>query len=186
MISFVGYEQLEYGVNEQTDVTIRLKLVNQSLNDVVIVGYGTQQKKDVTGAISRVKADEFIKRPLVKVEQALQGTASGVVVQSNSGQPGQPMSVRIRGANSISGANDPLYVIDGFIGGNISSLNMNDIESMEVLKDASATAIYGSRASNGVVIITTKTGKEGAARIDFNPWFSKAEIPQGDEPHESI
>src|SRR5450432_1318343 len=178
VITFVGYEQLEYGVNGQSNVSIRLKLINQSLNDVVIVGYGTQQKKDVTGAISRVKADEFIKRPLVKVEQALQGTASGVVVQSNSGQPGQPMSVRIRGANSISGGNDPLYVIDGFIGGNISSLNMNDIESMEVLKDASATAIYGSRASNGVVIITTKTGKEGEARIDFNPWFSKAEIPK--------
>jgi TonB-linked SusC/RagA family outer membrane protein len=177
-ISFVGYEQLEYGFTEGVNPAIRLKLINQSLNDVVVVGYGTQQKKDVTGAIARVKGDEIVKRPLVKVEQALQGTVSGVVVQSNSGQPGQGMSVRIRGANSITAGNDPLYVIDGYIGGNINSLDMNDIESMEVLKDASATAIYGSRASNGVVIITTKVGKEGKARIDFNPWFSKAEIPK--------
>jgi TonB-dependent starch-binding outer membrane protein SusC len=178
VISFVGFEQQEFGVVNGVEPSIHLNLINQTLNDVVVVGYGTQQKKDVTGSIARVRSDEFIKRPLVKVEQALQGTVSGVAVQSNSGQPGQPMSVRIRGANSISAGNDPLYVIDGYIGGNINSLNMNDIESMEVLKDASATAIYGSRASNGVVIITTKIGREGPARIDFNPWFSKAEIPK--------
>jgi TonB-dependent SusC/RagA subfamily outer membrane receptor len=148
------------------------------LGDVIVVGYGVQRKRDVTGAASTIKADEIAKRPLVKVEQALQGTTSGVVVQQNSGQPGQSISVRIREPNSISGSNEPLYVIDGFIGGNIESLNMGDIESLEILKDASATAMYGSRGSNAVVLITTKSGKEGKARVDFNPWFSMAEIPK--------
>ena len=174
VVSYVGFTNSEMAARPGGSVVVSLRPDSKSLNDVVVVGYGTQRKRDVTGATASVKADEIAKRPLVRVEQALQGTTSGVVVQSNSGQPGQGLSVRIRGTNSITGGNDPLYVIDGFIGGNIESLSMDDIESLEILKDASATAIYGSRGSNGVVLITTKTGKEGKPRIDFNPWFSKA------------
>ncbi|MDP9042278.1 MAG: SusC/RagA family TonB-linked outer membrane protein, partial [Bacteroidota bacterium] len=146
------------------------------LNDVIVVGYGTQRKKDVTGAISVVKADEIQKRPLVRVEQALQGTTPGVAVQSANGMPGAPLSVRIRGFNSITGSNEPLYVIDGYIGGSIETVSPADIESLEILKDASASAIYGSRGSNGVVLITTKTGHEGTAKINLDAWFQKAEV----------
>ncbi|HEY4334705.1 MAG TPA: TonB-dependent receptor [Puia sp.] len=178
VVTFVGYTNEDFNVKGRTSFTIRMQQDIHALGDVVVVGYGVQRKRDVTGATSKVSAEEISKRPLVRVEQALQGTTSGVVVQSNSGQPGQGLSVRIRGTNSITGGNDPLYVIDGFIGGDISSLSMSDIESLEILKDASATAIYGSRGSNGVVIITTKMGKIGKARIDFDPWFSKAEIPK--------
>ena len=178
IVSFVGYVTREYPVQGPGDITVQLQSENKALNDVIVVGYGTQRKRDVTGATSTVKAEEISKRPLVRVEQALQGTTPGVNVQSNSGQPGVGLSVRIRGANSITGGNDPLYVIDGYIGGNIESISPSDIESLEILKDASATAIYGSRGSNGVVIITTKSGKEGKMRVDFNPWFSKSEIPK--------
>src|SRR5258708_3531784 len=177
VVSYIGYAdaQVEAGRNS---VNVSLKKDARAMNDIIVVGYGTQRKRDVTGSTVTVKADEIAKRPLVRVEQALQGTVAGVAVQSNSGQPGQSLSVRIRGTNSITGGNDPLYVIDGFIGGTIESLSMADIESLEILKDASATAIYGSRGSNGVVIITTKSGKAGKARIEFDPWFSKAEIPK--------
>src|SRR5882762_692593 len=178
VFSFIGYTTQEVSIANRTTIDMSMKLDLTTLEEVVVVGYGTQEKRDVTGATATVKADEIIKRPITRVEQALQGTTPGVVVSSSSGQPGNPLSVRIRGSNSITGSNEPLYVIDGYIGGNIETINPNDIESLEILKDASATAIYGSRGSNGVVIITTKTGKEGKARIDFNPWFSKAELPK--------
>ncbi len=178
VVSYVGYQTREYPINAQNNLTITLTQDVNSLNSVIVVGYGTQRKRDVTGATSTVASAEITKRPLTRVEQALQGTVSGVSVQSNSGQPGNGLSIRIRGANSITGSNEPLYVIDGFIGANIESISMNDIENIEILKDASATAIYGSRGSNGVVIITTKSGKSGKTRIDINPWFSKAEIPK--------
>lgn len=178
VIQYVGYLTTEFPVKGKTFLIISLQPDSKALGDVVVVGYGVQRKRDVTGATSTVKAEEIAKRPLVRVEQALQGTTPGVTVVSNSGQPGAGLSVRIRGANSITGGNDPLYVIDGYIGGNIEAISPSDIESLEILKDASATAIYGSRGSNGVVLITTKTGKEGKTRIDFNPWFSKASIPK--------
>ena len=178
IISYIGYATQEVPVTGTGDVSVRMELDSRSLNDVVVVGYGTQKKRDVTGATSTVKAVEIAKRPLVRVEQALQGTTSGVTVQSNSGQPGKGLSVRVRGASSISGGNDPLYVIDGYIGGSIESVSPADIESMEILKDASATAIYGSRGSNGVVLITTKTGKTGKPQVNFSTWLSKASIPK--------
>lgn len=177
-VSYIGYLSEAIPVEGRSFVSIRLRQDPRSLNDVVVVGYGVQRKRDVTGATSTVRAEEIAKRPLVRVEQALQGTTSGVAVGSNSGQPGVGLSVRIRGTNSITGGNEPLYVIDGYIGGNIESINPNDIESLEILKDASATAIYGSRGSNGVVIITTKSGREGKTRVDFSTWFSKASVPR--------
>jgi TonB-dependent starch-binding outer membrane protein SusC len=177
IVSYIGYTRQEVSAGSGF-VNIQLKDESHSLNDIVVVGYGTQRKRDVTGSTSSVKAEEIAKRPLTRVEQALQGTTPGVNVVSNSGQPGTGLSVRIRGANSITGSNEPLYVIDGYIGGNIESISPSDIESLEILKDASATAIYGSRGSNGVVLITTKSGKAGKPRIDFGTWFSKAEIPK--------
>lgn len=178
VITSIGYGSQELTVQPGKSFAIRMKTESRSLNDVVVVGYGTQRKSTLTGATSQVKADEIAKRPLVRVEEALQGTTPGVSVESTSGMPGVPLAVRIRGSNSITGSNEPLYVIDGFIGGNIESVPAGDIESLEILKDAAATAIYGSRGSNGVVMVTTKSGKEGKARIDFNFWEQKAEVPK--------
>ena len=177
-ISFVGYLTEAYPLRGRDNFTIKLLQDTRSLGDVVVVGYGEQRKRDVTGAISTVKSDEIAKRPIVRVEQALQGTTPGVAVQSANGMPGSPLSVRIRGVNSITGSNEPLYVIDGYIGANLGSISPSDIESLEILKDASATAIYGSRASNGVVIITTKTGHDGALRLNLGAWLQKDEMPK--------
>ena len=177
-VSFVGYLVEEYTLRGRDNFTIKLRQDIRSLGDVVVVGYGEQRKRDVTGAISTVKAEEIAKRPITRVEQALQGTTPGVAVQSANGMPGTPLSVRIRGVNSITGSNEPLYVIDGYIGANLTSINPSDIESLEILKDASATAIYGSRASNGVVIISTKTGHDGAPRLNVGAWVQKDEMPK--------
>lgn len=177
-VSFVGYMTEIYNVKGRNNFVLRLQQDLRAMGDVVIIGYGEQRKKDVTGSISTVKSEEIAKRPLVRVEQALQGTAPGVAVQSANGMPGTPLSVRIRGVNSITGSNEPLYVIDGYIGGSIETVSPADIESLEVLKDASASAIYGSRASNGVVLITTKTGHEGTQKINVNAWFQRAEVPK--------
>jgi TonB-linked SusC/RagA family outer membrane protein len=175
-ISFVGYESYDYAYKGNSGFTVSLHQDSKTLGDVIVIGYGVQRKRDVTGATSEVKAEQIVKKPIVRVEEALQGTVSGVTVQSVNGMPGAGLAVRIRGTASINNNNDPLYVIDGQIGGDISTISPNDIESMEVLKDASATAIYGSRGSTGVVIITTKLGKEGRPRIDINPWVKKEEI----------
>lgn len=178
-VSFVGFESQDYTIKGgRTGFTIQLLQDVKSLGDVVVVGYGVQRKRDITGATSQIKADDIVKRPIVRVEEALQGNAPGVTVQDVNGMPGSGLAVRIRGTASINNNNDPLYVIDGYIGGDISSISPNDIESIEVLKDASATAIYGSRGSTGVVIITTKLGKEGKARIDINPWVKKEMVPK--------
>ncbi len=178
LVSFVGYEVEEYPLRGRDNFTVQLRRDLRSLSDVVVVGYGEQRKRDVTGAISTVKSEEIAKRPITRVEQALQGPTAGVAVQSANGMPGTPLSVRIRGVNSITGSNEPLYVIDGYIGADLSSINPSDIESLEILKDASATAIYGSRASNGVVIISTKTGHDGAPRLNVGAWVQKDEIPK--------
>jgi TonB-linked SusC/RagA family outer membrane protein len=178
LVSYVGYSETEFVIGSGNNFSVQMTQTAQSLNDVVVVGYGEQRKKDVTGSISTVKADVIEQRPLVKVEQALQGTTPGVAVQSANGMPGAALSVRIRGVNSATGSNEPLYVIDGYIGGNIATVSPSDIETLDVLKDASASAIYGSRASNGVVIITTKSGHEGTPRINLGAWFQKGEIPK--------
>jgi TonB-dependent starch-binding outer membrane protein SusC len=175
-VSYVGMENQDYAFKGTSGFTVQLHQDIRALGDVIVIGYGVQRKRDVTGATSEVKAADIVKKPVVRVEEALQGTVPGVTVQSVNGMPGQGLAVRIRGTASINNNNDPLYVIDGQIGGDISTISPNDIESMEVLKDASATAIYGSRGSTGVVIITTKLGKEGKARIDVNPWVKKEEI----------
>lgn len=176
--SYIGMIPQEISVSGKQIINVVMEEDAIGLNEVVAIGYGVQRKSDVTGAVSTVKAEELVKRPLTRFEQALQGTTPGVQVVSSSGQPGKGLSVKIRGANSITGGNEPLYVIDGNIGGEIGSLNPNDIASIEILKDASATAIYGSRGTNGVVLITTKSGEAGKMKINFSAWFSKSTLPK--------
>ena len=147
-------------IQNTSSVTVALKPSNAQLNEVVVVGYGTQKRKDVTGAISSVNAATIAKVPVTTLDQALQGRAPGVQIINNDAAPGGNVSVLIRGIGSLaSGGNAPLYVVDGYpTTGGINNINPNDIATIDVLKDASATAIYGIRAANGVVIITTKKG----------------------------
>lgn len=175
VISYVGYQTKEVAVGTQTTINVSLKADN-TLDEVVLIGYGTQRKSDLTGAISSISSKDFEKQPIFRVEDALQGRASGVQVSKNSGAPGADIKIRIRGSNSISSDNQPLIVIDGIIGGELKSINSNDIQSMEILKDASATAIYGSRGANGVVLVTTKKGK-GKAKIDVSYFTSISDVP---------
>lgn len=174
IFSFVGYVSQEVIVASQSTLAVSLRIDNRSLEEIVVVGYGTVKKSDLTGALSQVKARELNAYPATSVLQVLSGRAAGVQVLQNNGSPGGGVSVRIRGANSVIGGNEPLYVVDGFPinGSNPTILNNADIESMEILKDASATAIYGSRGANGVVLITTKQGKAGKTRVDFETSYS--------------
>ena len=177
VFSFVGYESQEVQVNNRIDISITLKVDIKSLEEVVVVGYGTVKKSDITGSVSSIKAQEINAFPVQNAMQSLNGRATGVHVVQNSGAPGGALSVKIRGGNSLQGSNEPLYVVDGFpLTGNINALNPADIESMEILKDASATAIYGSRGANGVVMITTKSGKSGKGIIDFETYYSTQEV----------
>jgi TonB-dependent starch-binding outer membrane protein SusC len=141
------------------------------LEEVVAVGYGTQRRADVTGAVTSVQADEIAEQPVARVDQALAGRAAGVDVITTNNQPGAQMRIRIRGGNSLTGGNDPLVVLDGVLGADLNQVNPTDIASIEVLKDASATAIYGARGANGVLIVTTKTGRAGETQINYAGYY---------------
>ncbi|MGC1240687.1 MAG: TonB-dependent receptor [Chryseosolibacter sp.] len=175
VFSFIGYTSQEMAVNGRSIVNISMVEDVVSLGEVVVVGYGTQKKTDLTGAVTSIKVDDIAAFPMARVDQALQGRSSGVYVLNTDGSPGGNTMIRIRGLNSINGGNEPLVVIDGLQGGNLNSLNPQDIASMEILKDASATAIYGSRGANGVILITTKLGRQGKPVIDagYNIGFQK-------------
>lgn len=161
LFSFVGYVAQEIKVGSQSIIDVELLSDVKALDEVVVVGYGYVKKSDLTGSVSQVGAEKISEFPTYEVSQALKGRAAGVQVSQNSGRPGGRIQVRIRGNNSMIGSNEPLYVVDGYpITGDISFLNPSDIESVDILKDASATAIYGSRGANGVVIVTTKKGTE--------------------------
>ncbi len=175
VFSSVGFREEEVSINNRNELNFTLTTTATTMQDVVVVGYGTQKKSDVTGALSRITADQIKERPAANVLQALQGKASGVHVSSNL-KPGELPVVRIRGNRSLNASNDPLYVVDGIplvnmLGVNsfsMAELNPNDIASIEILKDASATAIYGSRGANGVVLITTKKGQKGKVSVNYN------------------
>ncbi|MEJ7769693.1 MAG: SusC/RagA family TonB-linked outer membrane protein, partial [Chitinophagaceae bacterium] len=175
LFSSIGFESMELPVADGNPVNVVLKDEAKGLNDIVVVGYGTVKKTDLTGAVSSLRSDKLTEMPVASVEQALSGRMAGVQVQQTSGQPGAGISIRVRGVSSIAGGNEPLYVIDGLPqfnddvrGANgLATINPSDIESIEVLKDAAATAIYGSRGANGVVMITTKSGKTGDPRVTF-------------------
>jgi TonB-linked SusC/RagA family outer membrane protein len=178
-VSFIGYETQIIAVSGQTNLSIILEEGVSALDEVIITGYGSRVKKsDLTGSISSIGSEDFESQPLIRVDQALQARAAGVAVTQTSGAPGAGYKIRIRGANSITGNNNPLYVVDGLVVGNINNINASDISSMEVLKDASATAIYGNRGANGVVLITTKSGKKGKAKIQVDSFFGTSEVVQ--------
>ncbi|MCH5597097.1 SusC/RagA family TonB-linked outer membrane protein [Niabella ginsengisoli] len=174
IVSFVGYDTKTVNLDAQQDsvnVLMSSSIGNQ-LSDVVVVGYGTQKRSDLTGAITTVKASELTLGGTVSnVGQALRGKAAGVQVMQNSNAPGGSISIKVRGPNSINSSNEPLYVVDGMPTTNGIDINPNDIESMDILKDASAAAIYGARGANGVVIITTKRGKTGKPQISYNGYY---------------
>lgn len=177
VFSYVGYETKEVSVGNRTTIDVVLKSDN-ALDEVVIVGYGTQRKSDLTGSISSVSSKDFENQPIVRAEDALQSRTAGVNVSRNSGAPGGDIKIRIRGSNSITGNNQPLIVIDGIIGGDLTSLNPNDIQSVDVLKDASASAIYGSRGSNGVIMVTTKKGVSGKPKVNVEYFISSSVVPK--------
>jgi TonB-linked SusC/RagA family outer membrane protein len=166
--SFVGMKMQEVTVGNQVSISIIMEEETIGLEEVVAIGYGTQKKSDLTGSVASVSSNEIRKQPVVSLGQAIQGRASGVVVSSNTGAPGGNLKIRIRGANSMLGSNEPLYIVDGVaLNVSINDLNVNDIESIEVLKDASSTAVYGSRGANGVIMITTKRGKNEITKVQL-------------------
>ncbi|QGY46778.1 SusC/RagA family TonB-linked outer membrane protein [Maribellus comscasis] len=196
MFSFIGYLSQTVPVNGQSAINVVLQQDIEELEQVVVIGYGTVKKSDLTGSVTSVKADELNPGANASVEQALQGRVAGVQISQKSNEPGGGLSISIRGSGSIQAGNEPLYVIDGVIVNNgsvagtggvgftgnqnprnpLNSLNPSDIASLEVLKDASATAIYGSRGSNGVVIITTKKGKEGKLRVGYDGYYGIQQV----------
>ena len=178
---FLGFVTKEIEVGNQTEVNVTLQEEAQGLNEVVVVGYATQKKANLTGAVSSIKGDELTTKPLTDARQALQGVATGLTIIDRGGSPGgETLSFKIRGNGSVSAGTDPLVLIDG-IESPISEINMQDIESISVLKDAASSSIYGSRAANGVVLITTKRGKEGKLRVNldsYTGWQTTATLPE--------
>jgi len=185
VVSYVGYVSQEVSISSTTDVTVSLVPDVTGLTDVVVIGYGNVRKKDVTGAVSSVAAKDFNKGAVVSPDQLLQNKVAGLEITSNGGQPGSATTVKIRGNNSVRASSNPLYVVDGVqLDGRsarpnpgstfgstpdanpLNFINANDIQSIDVLKDASSEAIYGSRGANGVIAITTKTGSSGAAKLE--------------------
>ncbi|WP_418509847.1 SusC/RagA family TonB-linked outer membrane protein [Corallibacter sp.] len=203
--SFLGYKTQDVVVGDQEVLTITLKENLESLDEIVVIGYGTQKRSDVNSSVASVKSEDLEDLKQVSVDQMLQGKVAGVTITNSSGKPGSAASVRIRGVTSISGTNEPLYIIDGIpisgdatykatsgrpiVGTDFSSqgnnavspltmINPNDIESVDVLKDAAATAIYGSRGANGVIIITTKSGKKGVGKLSYEVYTGFQEVPK--------
>lgn len=168
--AYVGYESQTIAVNDQPIINVVLGYELTELNEVVVIGYGTQKKKVVTGAIATVSAEDISSTPILRADQAMQGRTAGVQVTNLSGQPGEAPTVRIRGAGT-TGSADPLYIVDGMAVGGIEYLNPGDIESIDVLKDAASAAIYGARAANGVVLITTKKGKAGTMNLTYSGYY---------------
>ena len=194
IFSYLGYRNLEVEVTDQTVLSVALEEDAAKLDEVIVIGYGQQQKKDLTTAVATIQSRDIRDQPVNSFDQALVGKIAGVQVLQSSGSPGAGVSIRVRGVGSITAGNDPLYVIDGVPVSNdnsratgeintgtgnypeqpinvLSTLNPADIESIQVLKDASAAAIYGSRGSNGVVLITTKKGSAGKATINYNAYY---------------
>ncbi|RNL56643.1 SusC/RagA family TonB-linked outer membrane protein [Pedobacter jejuensis] len=194
VFTYVGAQPKEITVGNQDVVNITLSMAVNNLNDVVVVGYGTALRKDLTGSVSSIKAEDIAKSAATTFDQALQGRVAGVVINTNSGQPGGGISVQIRGVSTLGGNQEPLYVVDGvFYGGDVNgaiytggspgtnplaTISPSDIESIDILKDASATAIYGSQASNGVVIVTTKKGKSGPPKISIDASYGIQQLPK--------
>jgi len=175
--SYIGYKQKEVRTKDKAVINVLMEEDSQMLNEVVAIGYGVMRKKDLTGAVARLGGKDINNIPTVRLDQALTGKVSGVHVTNTSGEPGAATNILIRGGNSISASNQPLYVVDGFIGaGDLNLIDPNDIESIEILKDAAATSIYGARGANGVVIITTKRGTEEGNSVTVNAYVGVQQV----------
>ncbi len=175
--TYVGYKQELVPIKGRNFIAVTMEEDSHMLNEVVAVGYGVMRKSDLTGSVARIGGEDITNAPTVRLDQALTGKVSGVHITNTSGEPGAATNILIRGGNSISASNEPLYVIDGFIGaGDLNLIDPNDIESIEVLKDAAATSIYGSRGANGVIIVTTKRGTEGRNNIAVNAYVGVQHI----------
>ena len=201
VVTLLNYATQEVQISGKSTITVALSQTTDQLSEVVVIGYGSVRKKDLTGSVSTVTSKDFNTGAITTPEQLIAGKVAGVSIISNNGAPGSGSTIRIRGGASLNASNDPLIVIDGMPidNGGISGqanplalLNPNDIESFSVLKDASAAAIYGARASNGVILITTKKGKKGAMKLDFTSQLSignvtkKAEVLNADEIREIV
>ena len=167
VFSFAGYETHEMPVQAQTNINYTLKEGTSKLDEVVVIGYGTTKRKDLTGAVSSVSAKDIAAAPVANVAQAMQGKLAGVSVVSQDGRPNAEVSIRVRGGGSISQSNQPLILIDG-VPGSLNDIPVDQVQSIDVLKDASSTAIYGARGANGVVLVTTKGAKAGKATVSYN------------------
>lgn len=179
VITYVGYTQEEITVGDQTQINVNLKVDAKGLGEVVVIGYGSQVKREVTGSVQNINAQELKDIPASQVTQKLQGKLAGVQIYQTTGKPGQGMSVRVRGQLSVSAGSDPLYVVDGFpITGNISNINPDEIENISVLKDAASTSLYGSRAANGVVLVTTRRAKKGQTNVSLDVYGGIQEVPK--------
>jgi len=167
VFSFVGYERLEIPRQGKTEINITMKPQNSGLNEIVVIGYGTTRKSDLTASVSTVSKEALSQRTLFSLADAIKGKAAGVQITQNDGTPGSENTIRIRGASSVSASSTPLYVIDGVMQDDANNISPGDIENIEILKDASGTAIYGSRGANGVILITTKSGKSGKVQVEL-------------------
>jgi len=177
-ISYVGYKPQSVNVAGKSLLNITLEEDNTTLEDVVVIGYGTMKRKDLTGAVASVSGDRLAANPVANVAEALQGQLPGVNVISQDGRPGATMSVRVRGGGSITQSNEPLYVVDGVQVSSIDDIPADNIESIDVLKDAASTAIYGARGANGVILVTTKAAKEGRATVKYNMYYQIRKNPE--------
>jgi len=176
IFSFIGMKTQEVPIEGRSNINVILELDALGLDEVVVVGYGTQRKSDLTGAIVTIGSEDYEEQPVNRIDQILQGRTAGVNVTNSSGAPGGELSMRIRGANSINGNNNPLIVVDGFVGADFRDVNPTDIESIQVLKDASSTAIYGSRGANGVILITTKGGTVGKPKLSVTARYFTSQV----------
>ena len=174
--SYLGYKTQEFTISTPRMLDVKMEIAAKTLDELVVIGYGAVKRRDVTTAVSSVSTQDLLERPVISAAQAIQGKAAGVQVVQPSGEPGVGMVVRVRGNTSITANNDPLYVVDGVPTDDINFLAPADIESMQILKDASSAAIYGSRASNGVVLITTKAGKAGQTKISLNSYIGASHV----------
>ncbi len=176
--SYLGYETKTVEIAGKTNINVVLNEDNKVLEELVVVGYGTQRKEAITGSVASVKGDAMREIPSQNISQALQGRVAGVEMSQTSSKPGAEMQIRIRGTRSLTASNDPLVVLDGIpFAGNISDINPNEIKSIDILKDASATAIYGSRGANGVLLVTTNRGQTGQkAKITYNGYYGASQI----------
>lgn len=176
VVSYIGYLTKE--VKTGKDLVIVLEEDNKTLDEVVVIGYGTVKRRDLTGSVASVSGDKLAANPVANVAQALQGALPGVSVTSQDGRPGAGMSIRVRGGGSITQSNDPLFIVDGVQVDGIDDIPADNIESIDVLKDAASTAIYGARGANGVILVTTKGAKEGKTTVKYGMYYQIKEIPE--------